>query len=522
MTGGMAAGDLRTNREFGVRSLSFQRNELTRYEALYQTWPSASPQLPDAVTGAVRNARLSRRYEEPAAKSIHEIAAGVAAPILTGFVSWLLFEAQQRDIDRIYFMARDGQILREIAERLSLWRNLRIECRYLYASRQALFLPSFFESADIARYWATEALSGRTLRTLLARVEFDVRSNSALLAENGFPAETWDTSVGERDLPKLNTLFGNPALVDIVLARAGEKRLALVDYLRQEGLTGDRRCGIVDLGWHGRLQRSLDRVVVAMSGAKHIPLVGFYFGLAPQTAAVSDMTMQTYCEPPHPDAELLEMFSSANHGTVRGYEREASGRVVPILAEPEGATNARRILVQHEAILSFVGNLTAMLKPADAPPATLAEFLRSSSRRALNLFAHFPSRTEASTYGSFVHDEDQSHGNPVDLAPELGRMALVQAVLRRVLGVSRIEIFEAMIRSDFRKVFWIEGSIVRSSRSRFERNAMLHIYGLLRRMRDTISYTHSRRRREFELCPISGLRQIETMCGSGECPLPHL
>lgn len=478
--------------------MSYQRNELTRYEALYHVRAAAPVHLREAVTEAARNARLSRRYEESGAQLIHEIAASVAAPMLTGFVSWLLFETQRRGIDRIYFMARDGQILREIAERLSLWCNLRIECRYLYASRQALFLPSFFEAADVARYWTTEALSGRTLRMLLARVEFDVQSNIALLAENGFPAETWDTPVGERDLAKLNTLFANPALVDIVLARAAEKRSALVDYLRQEGLTGDRRCGIVDLGWHGRLQRSLDRVVVAMSGVKHIPLVGFYFGLAPQTAAVSDMTMRTYCEPPHPDAELLEIFSAANHGTVRGYEREAGGRVVPVLAESEGAANAQRILVQHDAITNFVGNLTDMLKPADAPPATLAEFLRSTSRRALDLFAHFPSRAEATTYGSFAHDEDQSHSNPVDLAPELGRMALFQAVLRRLLGVSRIEIFETINRSKFRKVFWIEGSIVRSSRSGLERNALLYLYGALRNARDRVSYSRSRRRLAME------------------------
>lgn len=489
----MAASELRTQGEWGVRSLSFQRNELNRYETHYHTWPSAPPHLREVVTSAARNARLSRRYEELAAQSIHEIAAGVAAPMLTGFVSWLLLEAEQRDIDRIYFMARDGQILREIAERLSLWRSLRIECRYLYASRQALFLPSLFTSADVARYWATEALSGRTLRTLLSRVEFDVRSNTALLGDAGFPRKTWDVPICERDLPNLTALFGNLAFVDIVLARAADRRLVLMDYLRQEGLTGDRRCGIVDLGWHGRLQRSLDRIAATMVGEKHIPLNGFYFGLAPQTAD-ANMTMATFCEPPPSETELLEIFSSANHGTVRGYEREAGGMVVPVLAEPEGAANARRIFVQHEAIVNFVSNLTALLEPADAPAATLADFLRSTSRRALGLFAHFPSPVEAMTYGSFVHDEDQSHGNPIDLAPELGRMDLFQAVLRRLLGVSRVEIFEAIIRSNFRKVFWIEGSIVRSSRSSLERNATLCLYLVLRRIRDTISYARSRRR----------------------------
>jgi predicted HAD superfamily hydrolase len=44
-------------------------------------------------------------------------------------------------ITRIYFLARDGELLVEIAKLIIEHYSLKIEARYLYVSRQSLHLP---------------------------------------------------------------------------------------------------------------------------------------------------------------------------------------------------------------------------------------------------------------------------------------------------------------------------------------------------------------------------------------------
>ena len=64
-------------------------------------------------------------------------------PILFDYVWWILYQAQQRGIQRLYFLARDGYLLREIAQQFCARFGLKIECRYLYCSRAALRMPSY-------------------------------------------------------------------------------------------------------------------------------------------------------------------------------------------------------------------------------------------------------------------------------------------------------------------------------------------------------------------------------------------
>ncbi len=59
-----------------------------------------------------------------------------------GFAAWLLQRAQENGVKRLYFMSRDCQLVGKVAGTARPAVHGGIECRYLYVSRQALFLPS--------------------------------------------------------------------------------------------------------------------------------------------------------------------------------------------------------------------------------------------------------------------------------------------------------------------------------------------------------------------------------------------
>ena len=59
----------------------------------------------------------------------------VTAPVMVSYVWWVLIEAQKRKIDTLYFLARDGYTLYEVAKLFCEKFGIDIDCKYLYCSR---------------------------------------------------------------------------------------------------------------------------------------------------------------------------------------------------------------------------------------------------------------------------------------------------------------------------------------------------------------------------------------------------
>ena len=62
--------------------------------------------------------------------------------LMTDYVWWILQEAEKAGIKTLYFLARDGWLLREIALAICEHYSLDIKCKYLYFSRISLRTPS--------------------------------------------------------------------------------------------------------------------------------------------------------------------------------------------------------------------------------------------------------------------------------------------------------------------------------------------------------------------------------------------
>ncbi len=84
------------------------------------------------LAGAMRRARLANPESEPARRVIWDTGCDVVGPVLFGFVHWCLAQAAERGLHRLYFVARDGQLLHRIAERLAPALGFDVECRYLH------------------------------------------------------------------------------------------------------------------------------------------------------------------------------------------------------------------------------------------------------------------------------------------------------------------------------------------------------------------------------------------------------
>jgi len=106
-------------------------------------------------------------------KIAETIANSFFGPMLYDYVWFILEEAKKRNIYRLYFLARDGYLLRKIACEICKKNGLSIECKYLYVSRMSLRIPTLHfignEGLDVLFFGGYEI----TLELLLQRINLD-------------------------------------------------------------------------------------------------------------------------------------------------------------------------------------------------------------------------------------------------------------------------------------------------------------------------------------------------------------
>jgi predicted HAD superfamily hydrolase len=125
----------------GINSIYFNDANPNRYELILPKYADTTNGITSLWAGISRYTRLTRKTKTPKESIVRDIAASVAAPILTAYTIWILQQAKVKQLARIYFLARDGEMLLKIAKELAPKIYPEVELRYLYVSRQALRMP---------------------------------------------------------------------------------------------------------------------------------------------------------------------------------------------------------------------------------------------------------------------------------------------------------------------------------------------------------------------------------------------
>lgn len=454
--------DVANARAAGARALLFAEGAPTRYETCLHDAGAAYPAaMRSALAGSARVARLAEDAPNAHLRELRKIGSGVAGPLLAGFVLWVLEQARQRGIRRIHFVARDGQILQRIADRLCQRLGWDIECHYLYGSRQAWHLPSLQRVDDAALGWLLPHDTEASLRGALRRADLSPEAIADALERRGFASADWDAPVGADRMPALRAVLRQPDVERLILERAAERRRDALGYLGQEGLLGDGPVAIVDIGWHGRLQRSLRHLLAAGRDGTPAALTGFYLGLISLPPDVPADTLVSYLdtgtESPtsawYFNQVLLEIFCAADHGTVRGYtQRPEDGSFAPVLAEHRD----ERVLgwglrALQDAIAAFADEIGLAIVASGRPVEHWIALLHDAGCAAFSAFQREPSPTEAEAFGRFLHADGQMHDGFAPCAPKVG-------LIRRVrLGLG--------LRDPGYPGYWPEGSVQRGAAS---------------------------------------------------------
>lgn len=430
-TGDHPRADVEHPRAAGMEARLFTGTGLNRHEKTTRDQcASGAEEAASLIAGASRLARLEG-WQRAENRAFWDVGASVAGPVLGAFVDWTLRQAEASGVERLYFIARDGQILLRLAKQLPA--SQRIDCRYLYGSRQAWHLPGITSLGDDDLSWILMACHGLTFERVLRRLDLsyeEVREASG--GDLLLPAR--DQPLCGEDSQSLRPWLLSPAIKSLIERKAAETRKKALGYFAEQGLLDSEvRWGIVDIGWGGNMQRSLRRILTAENRCPAEGLVGFYYRLY-GTFSAPDLgfSFLTAVTTPEKTAEvqtggfMLELLTRADHGGTLGY-----------------AWNGTR----HEPVLNHGDLENGILHGTDEQQAGAEWFMKhlvsygadhalsaASIFEAFIDFCNHPGRDEAAAYGELAFQSDQTGALGAKWAPEVGLLGAIRHSLAGTNG----------------------------------------------------------------------------------------
>ena len=276
---------------------------------------------------------------EPHNISCYEkIGYEILGPLLCGFSKWLYEETTKDRVTDILFLARDSFLLKKTFEILY---PQKINNVYFYISRKAALnsilstIQNYNELHDLFVPKDSDTVSD-LYKALSINSEEQFSINSALGIDN--------TTLVNSDL-KFDTEYFFKLLRHYINERDDKQGDLLLKYLDQNKISDS--FAVVDIGWEGRTQWALDRLISSRERRSNIK--GYYFGIIKKYPKLTqNLSMKAFIgRQKNTDIKarvimesiaLFETLFLGNEGSTLRYQ-EKNGIVIPVKGEPDQAKN---------------------------------------------------------------------------------------------------------------------------------------------------------------------------------------
>ena len=451
--------DFRVPRNLGIRVKLFKDSRLTHPETcLLET--NKDVFAASRMAGAMRAFRLGSDSTDQ--KGINELASQFVAPFVLGFATWVLQRAQESGVQRLYFVSRDCQLVWKAARELAPQFG-GIDCRYLYVSRQALFLPSTTAISPDGMPWMRRSFEEPILKNLLAKIDLKFEDVQSVMGELACDQKEFYCLKSEKDWQKFWTALNDNRVKGRIDELIRIRRETAQKYFQVSGLYDECSFAIVDFGWYLTGQQSLWKVLQAQGWQKRIR--GFYLALKcerissghagdseslfyqiPQTTPIASRGSILY-----KNQTLLEhIVGCADHPSVHHYQKHSDGTTGPAFTMTMDAATLRFCEELHGSVIEFVsGNPTLIDDFRDA------RFGREILESLATSFFHHPTRESTSALGGLSIATDQ---NGLDVQSIVKPLDLHSALFPLLPKRGPLACF-----SKRRNCYWEEGSIAMST-----------------------------------------------------------
>ncbi|MBD8876649.1 HAD family hydrolase [Roseibium polysiphoniae] len=381
----------------------------------------------------------------------HAVTLRLLGPIFSYFIHKVAERCRDHGIEKIYFCAREGYVLKELFNRLAplvFNDGPKPTADYLPISRLSALTASA-RHFGLRELSATAANGPPTIVNLLSFLQLSADELSKISASHGIEDVRSPLPPFFRDWPPFQRLLEDPRISKAIQAKHSASNALLGRYLDGLGFFNHSRVALIDVGWSGRIQEFLHEAIKHRSDAPQI--FGFYMGT--RLPAHWRKTSRNWIEPVLADECQLDWYAQAcllfpqlfeavvrsPHGTVLGYEQAEDGTVEPVFKSD--SLESRIFEAEDDPFLCHIQ--MALFEYADhyATTAALAgiraDDTRSYALEALNRLVRFPSKDEAEIFLQLRNVSDLGSSEMISLGnKKSGHWLTNYKTARREIGKS--------------------------------------------------------------------------------------
>lgn len=311
--------DIQNASSFGINAIHLPFEQLSECEKFVLDGKESDGAI-QLHLGISRNSRLCHDLN-----STMTIGSTIGGNILFPYVYWIIKESLKKEINRLYFVARDGYILKIIADKIIEKEKYPITTYYIYGSRRAWRMASFSggakEICDLIKVSYIERV--HNLNDLAELFEIPKMEICSFLPGT----DTYkDKELSSYFIVKiLEMLSANERFAQYITEKQSVNRSLMRRYLQQEIVYSDDKFAFIELAGTGYTQKCLANVMTDFYDGR---IRTFYFKM-------ENIIKHENCEnyvyfPSLLNMDLVvEMICRAPHGQTVGY-KESRERIEPI------------------------------------------------------------------------------------------------------------------------------------------------------------------------------------------------
>ncbi len=274
--------------------------------------------------GTARNARLFKCHTEK-----EFFGASFGAVLLYPYISWLFYQAKKQNIKRLYFIARDGYVLKKMFDQLNKKYHTNIKTFYIYGSRVAWRIPSITKDEGTFDYIFAEDWNSKDMEMFLKHFGLEINDVIQLLPNE---YKNKKRALKKKDLVVLKECLSNNAKFrEIVVEKNKDKRKLIIKYLQQEINTFDDHFAFVDFTGSGVTQSCLANLMKSFYQKK---IKNFYLRLSPSNFKLDNVIFYSMFLNLEYSHFFVESLVRAPHGQTIGYCRKGK-KIVPVFDDLE-------------------------------------------------------------------------------------------------------------------------------------------------------------------------------------------
>jgi predicted HAD superfamily hydrolase len=197
--------------------------------------------------------------------SVDDLGYWGFGPLVLGFTQWLIQKSIRDGVKNLYFLARDGKVMKDAYDKISKFYDNAPKSYYILASRKSsntIKLTNFYEIHNILKVPYTDI---KISDLFIQRFSLDINNHMEILLKHKYNQDSLVSQSKDND----SIIELLKELSPFIFAQAEYEKKLYIKYLNNNGLPSLDKSAVVDIGYSGTMQATISQVL-------NQPIDGYY------------------------------------------------------------------------------------------------------------------------------------------------------------------------------------------------------------------------------------------------------